>query len=192
MIMIRVATRAMVVAAAGLGAVLALLVSCSAAPHATTATPGATPTFRVPDTLSVPDLHITAAPLIQLGLNPDGTVQVPSLDQPLQAGWWVPDHPTADTPIVVLGHVNANGKAGLFEQLTQLKTGAVATVHYADGTSRTFVISKVFGVSKAAFPTAEVYGDQGSPTLRLVTCGGPLDTTAHNYLDNEIAEGAPT
>ena len=39
---------------------------------------------------------------------------------------------------------------------------------------------------KAAFPTAQVYGDTVSAELRLITCGGAFDAASGDYLDNVV------
>jgi hypothetical protein len=49
-----------------------------------------------------------------------------------------------------------------------------------------FAVYKAATVPKTAFPTAAVYSDTPGPELRLLTCGGDLDRTAHNYLSNVI------
>ena len=36
------------------------------------------------------------------------------------------------------------------------------------------------------FPTASVYGKSRSPSLRLITCGGPFDQATGHYVDNII------
>ena len=47
--------------------------------------------------------------------------------------------------------------------------------------------SETWSVGKDAFPTAEVYGPQAGPVLRLVTCGGEFDRATGHYTDNVIA-----
>ncbi len=40
--------------------------------------------------------------------------------------------------------------------------------------------------AKDEFPTARVYGPTPAAELRLITCGGALDRSAHRYDDNVI------
>ena len=41
-------------------------------------------------------------------------------------------------------------------------------------------------VPKTDFPTLDVYGNTDSPELRLITCGGPFDSSAGSYVDNVV------
>ena len=41
-------------------------------------------------------------------------------------------------------------------------------------------------IAKSVFPASEVYGNVSFPSLRLVTCGGPSDTSTRQYLDNVV------
>jgi hypothetical protein len=59
-------------------------------------------------------------------------------------------------------------------------------VDRADGTAATFEVDTVEKVSKEHFPTDQVYGDIDHAGLRLITCGGALDSGSGNYLDNWI------
>jgi hypothetical protein len=61
----------------------------------------------------------------------------------------------------------------------------------ADGTTAAFVVTAVGSYPKEAFPTAAVYGPTPDAQLRLVTCGGDLDATAHSYADNVVVYAVP-
>jgi hypothetical protein len=52
-------------------------------------------------------------------------------------------------------------------------------------------VRKVDQISKARFPTEEVYGTTAGPELRLITCGGRFDRAAHSYVDNIIVYATP-
>ena len=41
-------------------------------------------------------------------------------------------------------------------------------------------------VPKTGFPSQRVYGRRRLPTLRLVTCGGPINEATCHYRDNLI------
>jgi len=192
-------------AIAALGATLALvlLAGCGGDPQPSTVagrhdapvppmTALARPPLAAPVTVDITRLDIAGATLIPLGLQPDGTVEVPPVTQPLQGGYWRASAPSATTPTVILGHVNGGGKPGIFAQLTTLAEGDTATVHRADGTASRYTIMHTERVSKDKFPTDWVYSDQAVPTLRLVTCGGEFNAARHSYLDNVIAFGALT
>ncbi|WP_329791377.1 class F sortase [Lentzea sp. DG1S-22] len=126
--------------------------------------------------------------LIPLGLNPDGTAEVPPLDQPLQAGWYKHGPAPGDTgPAVLLGHVDGHGRPGIFHDLAKLKSGDRVEVARYDNSTATFTISRVDRVPKDRFPTDSVYGETTTPQLRLITCGGVFDPTTGDYRDNVIA-----
>lgn len=137
-------------------------------------------------TFDVPGLGISGVSLQPLGLQPDGTVAVPPVSEPMAAGVWVKAHATPETPTVILAHVNGGGRRGLFAHLTNLGIGDEIVVHRG-GAATTFRVVRKAEVDKHSFPTRDVWADQpGAPVLRLVTCGGVLDRAAHSYLSNEI------
>ena len=129
-----------------------------------------------------------ASSLVPLGLNPDRTVAVPPVGTPMQASWYrLGPTPGAAGPAIILGHVNGDGKEGIFARLNQVKPGDQVRVTRADGKTAVFTVTKLRQVAKAAFPTAEVYGDTSAAELRLITCGGGFDATRHSYTDSIIA-----
>jgi hypothetical protein len=144
----------------------------------------------LPVSVRIPSIGAKST-LLPLGLNPDGSVQVPPVSTPLQAGWYdggaAPGEPG---PAVLLGHVDGDRQAGIFFRLHELTPGARVTVTRADGTVVTFAVTKVTEVAKNTFPTDAVYGPTKDPELRLVTCGGGFDSATHSYLDNVIVFAA--
>ena len=129
--------------------------------------------------------------LIPLGLNTDGTSEVPPVERPMQAGWYV-NAPTPGElgPAVILGHVDGNRMAGIFHRLHELVAGDRVTVSRADGSVLAFVVLRVEQIPKDRFPTEAVYGDTDRPQLRLITCGGDFDRSARSYRDNIIVYAA--
>lgn len=191
------------VAASPLSAVAAVLAlsGCSAAgqetnlaqqpPASTSASPAGEPLPKLPGSapgwLDVPniDAHST---LLPLGLNDDRTVAVPSVHEPMQAGWYRYGPTPGETgPAVILGHVNGDGQDGIFARLHQLGSGDEIRVGREDGTVARFTVTRMDQVPKDHFPTDEVYGDTTEPELRLITCGGAFDDAVDSYRDNIIA-----
>ena len=171
----------------GLLAAWFVLAGCSGAPNA--AVPVPLPVEAPPAAVDVPAIGAHST-LIGLGLNPDGTVQVPPVRTPLQAGYIrvAPQRPGV-APLVVLAHVDGDGHPGLFAHLKQVKPGDQVRVSWADGTTRTYTVTRVQETPKAAFPTEAVYGATPTREIRLVTCGGPFDQAKHSYTDSEIVYG---
>lgn len=172
-----------------LGALLVVvLVGCGAGGGAAPSTPVAAQALpeSAPVALHIERIDATST-LVPLGLNDDGTVEIPALDQPLQAGWYrYAPTPGEVGPAVVLGHVNAHGENGIFARLSELAPGDDVDIGRADGRTAVFTVTKVDQIAKAAFPTEAVYGDATDAQLRLITCGGELDRERHSYRDNII------
>jgi len=128
--------------------------------------------------------------LIPLGVNPDLTVQVPPLTSPGQVSWFdLGVRPGEVGSAVLLGHVNANGVSGVFNQLNTMNLGDIISVGRADGSTVSFTVIRVRTVLKSQFPSQEVYGPKLDAEVVLVTCGGTLDRSAHNYLSSVIVTG---
>ncbi|MYS19577.1 Sortase family protein, partial [Streptomyces sp. DvalAA-14] len=126
--------------------------------------------------------------VIPLGLNGDGTVQVPPIAAHAPAGWYDGSPTPGQTgPSVLLGHVTVGSYGnGVFLHLGRMRRGDRMTVGRRDGTVATFAVDSVQTVPKSRFPTAAVYGNVDYPALRLVTCGGTRVTGAGGYPDNVI------
>jgi sortase (surface protein transpeptidase) len=142
-------------------------------------------TVALPTRIRIPDLGVDSK-LLNLGLNKDGTVQVPA--STAVAGWYDRGvRPGAAGPAVILGHVDSKTAPGIFVKLSQVKIGTLVRVDRADGSFAMFRISKLQKVPKVDFPTDLVYAPTLDPTLRLVTCGGRFDRSKGSYRDNVIA-----
>ena len=74
----------------------------------------------------------------------------------------------------------------MFYDLRRLKAGASITIVRQDGSTAVFQVTGTQQVPKGTFPTRAVYGDVDHPALRLITCGGSFDHTAHSYRDNIV------
>jgi sortase (surface protein transpeptidase) len=141
----------------------------------------------VPTRLSIPKLKVNA-PIEQVGLAPDGTVQTPALDETNMTGWYKHGPtPGQKGPAVILGHVDtAKTGPSVFFKLRSLKAGDKVTVQRKNGSAATFIVQHLQDASKKQFPTKKVYGDLSYSGLRLITCGGKFDRAKGSYEDNEI------
>ncbi|MCU1667971.1 MAG: class sortase [Blastococcus sp.] len=151
--------------------------------------PGAVPPLppAEPTHVDIPAIGVSSD-LLQLGQNPDGTIQVPPLVRDSTAGWYrYSPTPGARGPAVLLGHVDsAEFGPGVFFDLGALRPGDTVTVSRADHTLAAFRVTRVTSVPKDHFPTLAVYGNTDDAELRLITCGGPFDSTTRNYLHNTV------
>jgi sortase (surface protein transpeptidase) len=145
---------------------------------------GATPmTASVPARLEIPTIGVDSE-LMDLGLNDDGTMEVPPGGFP--AGWYT-GAPTPGElgPAVIAGHVDWTGP-GVFHELHLLAVGDEVTITRVDGSTATFGVTRVEQYPKDAFPTAEVYGDIDHAGLRLITCGGVFNRETGSHDDNIV------
>lgn len=151
------------------------------------ATPAVLPP-SLPVNLSIPAIGVNH-PLATVGLNPDGTLAVPSLADVAVPAWYngSPD-PGGRGPAVIVGHVDsASSGAGVFFKLGALKQGDEIDVSRRDETTARFRVTAVESVAKASFPTDQVYGNTPDAELRVITCGGQFDRATGHYLNNVIA-----
>lgn len=123
--------------------------------------------------------------LIELGLNEDRTVQVPSDFH--QVSWFGPGvRPGAVGTAAILGHVDSLTGPAVFARLHELAPGDEIHVDRIDGSSVTFVVTGVEQHAKDEFPTEAVWFPSTEPALRLITCGGEFDFRERSYRDNLI------
>lgn len=138
-----------------------------------------------PVRIEIPSIGVDTN-IIDLGLNADGTMQVPP--DGTSAGWYTGAPTPGETgPAIIAGHVDWQGTDGVFFDLRNLQSGARIIVSRADGTRAEFSADSVEHFSKSDFPTDTVYGDIDRPGLRIITCGGSFDEQASSYTDNVIA-----
>jgi len=146
-----------------------------------------------PVRLTIPGIDVHTR-LISLGLEKDGTVQVPPLKGDAPAGWYRGlSSPGEAGASVILGHVDsAKDGPAVFYRLRDLRPGMKLSVDRADGRTVSFVVRSVARYSKKDFPTSTVYGDRPGAELRLVTCGGSFDALRRSYRDNIVVYAAMT
>lgn len=142
----------------------------------------------LPVAVSIPAIDVQSE-LITVGLNPDGTLEVPQPGPDYDKAAWFKGSPRPGElgPAVIEGHVDsAKNGPSVFYELGALAAGDEVEVTREDGSVVTFVVYDVRVVPKDDFPTLEVYGNTTGPELRLITCGGPFDSTAGSYVDNTV------
>lgn len=140
----------------------------------------------VPVRVVIPAIGVNA-PVTQVGLGKDRTVQTPPLQDHNLAGWYKYSvTPGQAGSAVIVGHVDSATGPSVFYRLKDLRRGDVVRVSLADGRLAVFAVDGVQVASKTAFPTQAVYGNTSYSSLRLVTCGGPFDDATGHYLDNIV------
>ncbi len=144
----------------------------------------------VPLTLRIPAIGLSA-PLSELGLNADGTVEVPTdFGQP---GWFrLGPSPGQRGSAVILGHVDSFRGPAVFFRLRSLRAGDRVEVGRADRIVAVFTVNTVTMYPKDQFPARLVYGPHGYSALQLVTCGGTFDPRSRGYLSNLVVSTSLT
>ncbi len=138
----------------------------------------------VPTTLRIPAIGLSV-PLSSLGLDADGSVQVPTTI--LEPGWFrLGPTPGQLGSAVILGHVDNYTGPGVFFGLRTLAPGDQVDVGLADGVTAQFAVNAVTQYLKGQFPAQRVYSSHGSSALQLVTCGGVFDHQTGSYLSNVV------
>ncbi|MGW4276619.1 class F sortase [Streptomyces seoulensis] len=153
----------------------------ASAPEATPAPMPASPPVHV----TIPAAGVDTGPLLKLGLNADGTIEVPSVAQADRVGWYGNGVTPGETgPAVLVGHYDTVNGPAVMRNVARIKPGARVDVTREDGTHAVFTVTALEQVDKHAFPTRKVYGSTSTPQLRLITCGGAI--TAGHRPDNII------
>ncbi|MFF2306102.1 sortase domain-bontaining protein [Streptomyces sp. NPDC058128] len=136
--------------------------------------------------LSIPRLGLRA-PVEQVGVAPDGQMQVPQ--DPDRVGWYrfSPAPGTGPGSSVIVGHVDAKGLGlGVLFGLNNVQRGDQVRVGREDGTSVTYEITARRTLGKKALATSGVYDREGPAVLTLITCAGPYLPDRGGYQNNLV------
>lgn len=136
-----------------------------------------------PTRLIIPAIGVDTS-VVALGRNADGSAQVPSGTS--YASWYdLGPKPGQLGPAVILGHVDSYSGPGVFFRLRSLLPGDDIVVQAGQSKFK-FEVSKLVTYPKDHFATTAVFGPTPDAELRLITCGGPFDTTIGHYEDNIV------
>jgi hypothetical protein len=137
-----------------------------------------------PVRLEIPAIGVST-PLLRLGLEPDGAMEVPGDFAP--AGWFAEGPaPGQVGPSVIAGHVDSKTGPAVFYRLRDLRPGDPVLVERADGARLLFLVERSRSYPKTTFPTRDVFGPVPAAELRLITCGGEFDRARGSYRDNLV------
>lgn len=171
------------------------LTASDAPPTSSEAAPSSPGADVTPTAVRIPSIGVNNNEMMQVGLNPDRSLEVPPYSQPKLIAWFKLGPLPGDSalcpfsagcvqPAVLNSHVNADGVQGGFAKLSSIKVGATVSVDRSDNRTATFQVTKVLVFKKTAFDTKSVYGVAG-PSLVLVTCG-PGTVVAGSYLNQTV------
>lgn len=166
--------------------VLSVATTSTTAVAFATAAPPAPPV--APAALTIPTIAVNA-PVVPVGVEPGtSSIEVPSLDH---VGWYrFAATPGAPGSTVLLGHVDGQGRQGVFFRLGTLEPGDAVQIRMADGSIRGFHIIGRSQFLKSALPT-DLFSKAGPSRLVLITCGGAFDASIHHYRDNVVVVAVP-
>ncbi len=141
----------------------------------------------MPVSVRIPAIGVDSA-LLHLGLNADGTIQVPSLrTSAAKAAWYkYSATPGQIGSSVIEGHVDSTRGPAVFFRLGALHPGNTIEVTLADGVTAVFRVTGVREYAKSRFPARTIYGAADFAALRLITCGGAFDYATGHYLSSTV------
>jgi hypothetical protein len=140
-----------------------------------------------PVSVSIPAIGVDSR-LLHLGLNKDGTLQVPDLKTSADEAAWYKNSVTpgeAGTSVIE-GHVDSYQGPAVFFRLGALKPGNEIDVTLADGITAIFRVTGVREYQKDEYPANIVYGATDYAALRVITCGGDFDAVTGHYLSSVV------
>lgn len=141
----------------------------------------------LPVQVRIPSIGVDS-PLLHLGLQDDGALEVPQGDDFDTAAWYDGSPRPGDVgPAVIEGHVSSSARGpSVFFELSTLAVGDRVEVVREDGTTVAFEVYGIEQFPKDGFPTLDVYGNTPGPELRLITCGGTVAESTGRYTDNVV------
>ena len=184
------------------GGVAAVGVAIAAQVHAPQPSPAAAggigpsargPSLRrsLPVSVAIPAIGVNSR-LLRLGVNADGSIQVPSLRSGADEAAW---YRYSATPgqigaSVIEGHLDSYHGPAVFFRLGALRPGDSVDVTLADGITAVFRVTGVREYAKSDFPAKTIYGATDYAALRLITCGGAFDYATGHYLSSTVVYAA--
>jgi Sortase domain len=141
----------------------------------------------LPVSVQIPAIGVDST-LLHLGVNADGSIQVPSLVTSANDAAW---YEYSATPgqigsSVIEGHVDSYHGPAVFYRLGALRPGDIIEVQLADGITAIFRVTGVREYLKSNFPAGAIYGATDYAALRLITCGGAFDYATGHYLSSTV------
>jgi Sortase domain len=180
----------------GIGAIGVALLAQQHAPAPAASAAGAigpskakAPALRqsAPVSVTIPAIGVRSN-LLHLGLNANGTIQVPSLTTSAdEAAWYKYSVTPGQTGTSVIeGHVDSYQGPAVFFRLGALRPGNLIDVRLADGITAVFRVTGVREYAKDKFPANTIFGPADYAALRVITCGGDFDTATGHYLSSVV------
>ncbi len=138
-----------------------------------------------PERVQIPSIDLDEDELIDLGIQSDGRLEVPTDWD--DVGWFAGgSRPGEAGPTVIAAHVDSRSGPAVFYRLPEMERGDEVTVVDAEGGVHLYQVERTADFPKDDFPTREVFGAGTEDELRLITCTGEFDAAAGRHLDNRV------
>lgn len=147
--------------------------------------------YSVPVAVTIPAIKVQSK-LIEVGKNPDGTIQIPVGADRNYAAWYKYSvTPGQSGTSVIEGHLGTYSDPSVFFNLSELRPGEKIFVKRANDTMAVFRINAIRSYPKTDFSTALVYGNNNSDKpgvaeLNLTTRGGSFNQSTNSSNKNTI------
>jgi hypothetical protein len=141
----------------------------------------------LPVSVDIPAIGVDSK-LLHLGVNSDGTIQVPSVYTRADEAAWFKYSATPGQigASVIEGHLDSYRGPAVFFRLGALRPGDSIDVTLADGITAVFRVTGVRQYLKSSFPAKIIYGATRYASLHLITCGGAFDYATGHYLSSTV------
>ncbi len=130
--------------------------------------------------LIIPAIGINA-PVENVGVLSDGTLEVPKYNPWDGAGWYKNGPLPGEVGSAVIdGHLDRpGGSPAVFWNLRYLHAGDLVTVVDAQGRTKKFQVDRVQTYTPSAAPLEEIFGNNSGRHLNLITCAGQWVPAQH-------------
>lgn len=142
-----------------------------------------------PRAIDLPSLGVSNAPIIPVGLEANGELEVPEADT---VGWYEfgVGVDGGRGSAVLAAHIAYNGQDGVFRNLIDLEPGEIISID-RDGEPIEYIIESVVDYDKWELPIDDFFSESGEERVVLITCGGSFNPELASYEDNTVAIAIP-
>lgn len=129
------------------------------------------------------------AKVVARGLDRRGGVKPPPYSKPEVVGWYKGGAtPGEEGASILVGHVDTDTRRAVFYPLSSVQPGNRVDVTRADGTVAEFTVERTDVVPRKDFDAQQAYAPEKDDRaeVKLITCGGTFDRSAHAYTSNVV------
>ena len=130
--------------------------------------------------LLVPGLGIDA-PIVTLGIDPDGTMQSPN--NPTDVAWYsFSARPGELSNVVMAGHLDyVDYGPAVFYRIREARRGEEVQLVLVDGSIARYRVLDITSYDEATAPVLDIVGPTQGEFVTLITCGGSFDPLSREY-----------